>query len=471
MITPLFRNEESGLSMVHDISYSGLLVDLAEKIFVVATLSYLVMHSRHISGIWEGRKKTRNLIFPILLFGAFSIFGTYSGAILPNGSIVNIRDLGPMMGGLLCGPLVGVGAGVLGGVHRLLMGGENALPLCLATILAGLFAGLLHRWKKGRFIGVFRATFFAAAMEEIHIGILLLMARPFSKALDIALLAGPPLIVINALGMMVFSLIVRNIIRDRKTEEEKSLLNSELKRKNHDMEIAREIQKSFLPKEIPELEGYEMAATTRPAREVGGDFYDFFPLSNTASGFLVADVSGKGIPAALFMALSKILVRVCTSVESRPFAAIQLANEEICQYADSGMFVSLVYCILFHRERRLVYCNAGHNPGFLFRAESGEITWLRSSGPFVGLLEEIRLSDGSEILHPGDILVLYTDGVTEAHNMEGEMFGEKRLISLIREGGNLSAWEIKERILGEVETFTGDQPAFDDITLLVMKLI
>ncbi len=250
----------------------------------------------------------------------------------------------------------------------------------------------------------------------------------------------------------------------RRTHIEKERLQKEL-------EIARDIQQSFLPQVIPQIEGFELAAINIPAREVGGDFYDFIPITEDKWGLLIADVSGKGVPAALFMALSRTIVRTNTIGNLAISEAICKANEFLTEESQtSNMFVTLFYAVLDTKKRSLTYVNAGHNPSLVIKPATGEVIILEGKGIALGVMPDIDLEKREILLEKDDIVVFYTDGVTEGINEQEEEFGEERFIEVIKKNHNLPAQGIIEQIQQEIVTFSNNHPQFDDITLMVLKI-
>ena len=237
-----------------------------------------------------------------------------------------------------------------------------------------------------------------------------------------------------------------------------------------ELEIARRLQRRLLPEQPPEIAGYDIAADNLPAREVGGDFYDFIPVTQNHWGFAIADVSGKGMAAAMFMGLSRTIVRASTTGNLNIATALEQANELICRDSTSGMFVTLFYMIMAPGETTLRYVNAGHNPPLIFRRDGDTTIPLKGKSLALGVRHGITLEEGSVEIKSGDTLVLYTDGITEAINEKGAAFGEDRLIRIIREDGSLSAEELIRKIQADVIVFAGTQPQYDDITLLVVKV-
>lgn len=237
-----------------------------------------------------------------------------------------------------------------------------------------------------------------------------------------------------------------------------------------ELEIARGIQQRLLPQTAPKIEGMDLAAHNEPAREVGGDFYDFIPVMEDNLGLVIADVSGKGMPAAMFMGLSRTIIRASATGDPAATNAIKQANELICRDSTSGMFVTLFYAVLNTRWKRLRYVNAGHNPPMVFRKGSDEPIFLRAKGIALGVAHEIDLQELSIDLASGDTLVMYTDGITEAINEQEEAFGLERLIQVILSCRGWSSQAIIDQVQKEVISFAGSQPQFDDITLMILKL-
>jgi len=257
-------------------------------------------------------------------------------------------------------------------------------------------------------------------------------------------------------------------ITDRKEMEER------VARSNAELEIAGEIQQSFLPEVIPQVSGFDIAARSVMAKEVGGDFFDVIPfevmaLEQGTLGVLIADVSGKGVPAALFMALSRIVVRVNALWHRDVAKTIESSNNIITQDSKAGMFVTLFYGTLSERDRTLTYVNAGHNPPLVYRAADGSLERLLPTGIILGARLEREYAARTVAIGPDDVVVLYTDGITEAVDHDLQMFGEERLQALVRNYAGEPAGEILQVILDSVEAFATGEPQFDDMTVMVIK--
>ena len=452
-----------------DTSIGNTLIDLIKTACVIVAFAYVVTRTGFFTEILDKKFSFKNQAILILLFGALSIFGTYGGLTLPSGAIANIRDLGPMVAGLVAGPVVGLGAGLIGAVHRYFIGGFVCIPCSLATVIAGLLGGAIYKLNKGEFVAVWQAVLFAVFMELLHMGLTLLLARPYEEAVGVVKDVIVPMTVANATGVAIFAFIIRNLIVERRTAEEKESYRRELERTEYEMETARGIQQSFLPESPPRIDGFELAALNLPARQVGGDFYDFIPVPEGKWGIIIADVSGKGVPAALFMALSRTLVRANVADNRTAAQAMQKANHLISQEAKMGMFVTLFYAVLNPEKRLLQYVNAGHNPPFVIKKNSGDVILLRANGIAMGVMDEVSLEQKEIELASNDIVVFYTDGITEAINGAGEQFGEKRLIETINQNMDLPVKDLIGRVKDDVFAFAQGQPQHDDFTMVLLK--
>ena len=242
-------------------------------------------------------------------------------------------------------------------------------------------------------------------------------------------------------------------------------------RLNEELAIGHKIQLGLLPQSCPSINNWEFAAAYRPARHVGGDLYDFISLPGEPSqwGIVIADVTGKGIPAALFMACSRTILRNESINDCSPAAILRRANRSILQDIRYRLFLSVLYATLDTRSGRLVYANGGHDWPLWYRADPGEIQWLAASGFVLGAFHDVELKEVAITIMPGDALVFYTDGITDARDNNGNIFGEERLSAIVHTQAGGSAQELLDVILDEVERFSQGNPLFDDITLVVLK--
>jgi len=237
-----------------------------------------------------------------------------------------------------------------------------------------------------------------------------------------------------------------------------------------DMAFATSIQLSFLPQEMPKIEGLRFSAHYQPAREIGGDFYDFIPLDEDRIGILIGDVSGKGVASALFMARFTTAFRVLAIREQDPERLMRKANEIVCAQSCRGMFVTLLYMVLKKNCGNGVYVNAGHLPPIIWNGPEGRYATLRGSGgPPIGIVPDQHYPCGRMSLNPGDCILLSTDGLIEAKNDEGELFGWERIESCLS-AGDSEVESAKSRISFALSQFVGECLQADDITLVLAGL-
>jgi sigma-B regulation protein RsbU (phosphoserine phosphatase) len=242
-------------------------------------------------------------------------------------------------------------------------------------------------------------------------------------------------------------------------------------RMERELQMAREVQASLLPQETPQVPGWEFAACWQPAREVAGDYYDFIPLDDGQLGLVIADVSDKGMPAALFMACTRSMVRASLSGSFSPAEAIAHANRLICADASSGMFVTLFYTLLDPATAEVTYVNAGHNPPLLYRADQDQLTKLTRTGMALGVVADSPFEERTLHLHPGDFLLLYTDGVTDATDALEQDFGMERLERVVLDHRQASAPDMIALLDQTIHDFAGSTAPFDDIAIVVAKCL
>jgi serine phosphatase RsbU (regulator of sigma subunit)/transposase len=256
-------------------------------------------------------------------------------------------------------------------------------------------------------------------------------------------------------------------------EAQKNLLEQE--RLQQEMQVAQEIQHTLLPHETPAIEGYELASFYRSAKEVGGDYFDFVWVDDNILGIAVADVSGKGVPGSLVMTMIRTALRLEARGNRSAVDVMSKVNSFVTRDMKKGMFVTMFYVVLNSRQRIINYSSAGHNPLILYREENQQIYFLKPRGfplgidlPDPGLFAK-SLTQDHVSLKKGDLLLIYTDGITEAMNPQREQFGEKRLLDVVHQYHGLSADEFMKKLSEELENFTGNYPQNDDITCVAIK--
>ena len=246
-------------------------------------------------------------------------------------------------------------------------------------------------------------------------------------------------------------------------------VTAEKERIGAELNVATQIQADMLPRifpAFPDREEFDIYATMDPAKEVGGDFYDFFLVDDDHLAMVIADVSGKGVPAALFMVIAKTLIKNHAQNKDCPSAVFTQTNEQLCEGNDAGLFVTAWMGLLEISTGKFTYVNAGHNPPLLKHAD-GQFEWLKSRPGFVlAGMEGIRYREFTMELTPGDVLYLYTDGVTEATDANQELFGEARLQAALNEVSDLPVHKLLPKIKERIDSFVGEAEQFDDITML-----
>jgi sigma-B regulation protein RsbU (phosphoserine phosphatase) len=241
-------------------------------------------------------------------------------------------------------------------------------------------------------------------------------------------------------------------------------------RMEEELAIGRRIQLSLLPRGCPQAPGYEFAAGYRAAREVGGDLYDFIapPASPNEVHIVIADVTGKGVPAALYMAVARTLLHTFALEGHHPAEALRRVNQFIREDEATPLFLSAFYAVLDTDRHRLTYANAGHNLPALLR-HAGELELLESNGVLLGAFNGFAFEERSCIVEPGDAVIFFTDGITEARNPGGEFFDDERLEAVIGSRRWSSAEELVAAIVAAVDEFSAGAPQADDFTVVVVR--
>ena len=369
-----------------------------------------------------------------------------------------------MLSGFLGGPLGGIIAGLIAGLHRLSLGGITAQACVVATCCIGLICGILSKFDHNHITKPLWALFISAAMEAFHLGVVLIMVKPFETALDIVKQIALPFIAINSLGFAMMISIIKYTERQRNIVLEKKRMQSEL-------EVANVIQNSLLPsltEEYPGRSEVDVSASMDAAKEVGGDFYDVFFVDKDRIAFVIGDVSGKGVPAALFMANSKITLQNCIRDIPELSNAVEIANNALCARNDAEMFVTLWVGVLDLLSGEITYVNAGHNPPVTVM--DGKTDFLKAKSGFIlAGMEDIPYKEHMLTLNKGDMVYLYTDGITEAENKNHELFGEERLIEVFENSKDCSTEQIIENVKKSVDEFVNGCDQFDDMTMLCFR--
>jgi membrane protease YdiL (CAAX protease family) len=287
-------------------------------------------------------------------------------------------------------------------------------------------------------------------------------------------------ILIILLTVPVLQIILSSIKRDEFKYSYEGLPKhirriSERERMQKELEIARNVQMGLLPKSNPVLRGFDISGTCLPAKEVGGDYFDFVTLSPTKLGIAIGDVSGKGVPAAIYMTLTKGILQSHADETISPRLVLNKVNKLLYRNIEKNSFVSMFYAVLDTEQKKITFARAGHNPGIMINQKDGRNQELNTDGIALGLEEGAvfnrTLKEQTVMLAAGDTLVFYTDGFTEAMNQQKEEFGEERFIKLIAENRHLGAQKLIEWMFSNTRNFVKDMPQHDDMTIVVVKVL
>ena len=439
-----------------------IFVRLVSSLSVFIVIAGLIGGSDIVSSIVTSKSKRLHAFLIGVAGGAFGVYGNLSG-IDVNGAIVTIRDIGPMLAGFLAGPLAGIVAGLVAGIHRYTMGGITAEACVVATGLIGILCGWLSRDLQGRIFTPIWAFTVGVLMEGMHLIIVMLMVKPQETAEEICRQIALPFIFINATGFMMLIFLIKYIWNQRNLAEERTRLRSEL-------QAASVIQHSLLPTVTdrnPGCEELDLRASMKAAKEVGGDFYDFFFTDDTHLALVIADVSGKGIPAALFMANAKQTIQSYVRDYHDLSKAVYAANNSLCQNNDAEMFVTAWIGIINLDTGRLRYVNAGHNHPVLI---TDMPSYIRDrSGVVLAAMEGMPYTESVLEMNIGDKILLYTDGITEAENSSHELFGEDRLLECLMKSSGDSVEETMRKVDRGVAGFVKEHDQFDDMTMMCIE--
>ena len=248
---------------------------------------------------------------------------------------------------------------------------------------------------------------------------------------------------------------------------------NEKKRLDHDLEIARDIQRILLPSEAPAIDGFQISGINVPARQVSGDYFDYIQVDQDRLGVAIADVSGKGVPASLIMAICRSVLRAEAARNPSPADVLRKVNRQLYPDIKEDMFISMAYLILGHQQDGVTLARAGHDAPLWYKRQSQTVMPVKSPGMVVGIdsgsVFDRLTADFAVPLERNDCLVLYTDGVTETLNSEGDEFGVDRMMQSVRASANDSAQAIVKRIIEDVREFTGSVPENDDMTLIAIR--
>jgi sigma-B regulation protein RsbU (phosphoserine phosphatase) len=441
-----------------------------EEIQVEETLVFDFLH-----GLGEAFRETirPQELHRLIVEGATRILDAHGGALY-----VTDRTGGKLTPAFIsngCPPLVDVPSNILHQAAATPVALESYLRLHSITPGEGLIGRV---WQTGQFICL---NDFSEAPELTKLrgsafGSASVMAAPLRYGQqDLGVLA-----LANGPGGAPFSQSDFVVFKSLAEQSAFALYNAiiysmanEKKRLDHDLEIARDIQRILLPAEAPAINGFQISGINVPARQVSGDYFDYIHVDDERLGVAIADVSGKGVPASLIMAICRSVLRAEAARNPSPADVLRKVNRQLYPDIKEDMFISMAYLILDHERNGVTLARAGHDAPLLYKRNTQTVTPVKSPGMVVGIdsgnVFDRLTSDFAVPLERDDCLVLYTDGVTEALNSEGDEFGLERMAESVRASATDGAQAIVKKLIEEVRDFTGSQPQNDDITLIAIR--
>lgn len=451
-----------------------LLLSLINNVAVVLVVAYLVTRAAWFEETLGGEVSTSAQVKISVIFGLLGLYGTLSGITVMN-AVATTRTLGPLIGGLLGGPLAGLAAGVLASLYAWFAAADLArVPGVISTVAAGLAGGIFHvltTRRTGVHLEVTGAALFAMVVQIGHQTLMLLLIRPFPRAWELVNAIGLPMFLANALGTGIFFHFLNARNQERLTRLQRDLYLGQKLKIEGELSVAKEIQMAMVPKmhpKPPAWPGCSLFASLRSAREVGGDFYDFYLDPEGRLVFVIGDVSDKGVPAALFMAETRTLLKGMCEPGQLPHELLGRVNRELEDGNALNMFVTLFCAKLDFATGELWFSNAGHNPPLLLR-RSGAVEWLKlPPGLVLGAFQGSTFITEKIVLDPGDTLLAYTDGVTEAMDARGRMYSEPRLVEALRAMPGATPRQLVDGLVASVDAFAAGAMQSDDVTLMAV---
>lgn len=438
-----------------------LVLTLIEGMSVLIVVTYLLTRSQLYTAIIDQQFTLKNRLLILLIGGGFSVYGTLAGMHY-NDAILSVRNIGPGVAGLVAGPWVGLGAGIIGGLFRYSQEGFMALGGTLGPMAAGLIWGAVWLRRRGRHVSPIEAMLLAVLVEVVRTGFDLFFADPLDQTVQVLAVSVIPIMLANAAGMAIFVLMLGNVQHERTMLAAQGRLEGELS-------VARRIQLAGLPAGPLFLSEMQVAGRLLPALEVGGDFYDFFLLGDGQVFVTVGDVSGKGVPAALFMAMTASLIRSEAVPEATPSQVLAEVNRHLCRNNEAMMFVTIFCGVVTIGTGRITYASAGHLPPFLLDRAGLVTPLVCAKAPPLGVRETTAFLDQEALLLEGSTLLMYTDGVTEAERADGELFSTQHLCTVLSALKGRTAEEVVSAVFETVVTYQGGLPQSDDITLCAIS--
>lgn len=464
------------------------IVKLIGTVAVIDLIAVLMAGTHSFTKLAHSKSRLIRHVLLGVVGGLFGMFATVASSTVEGGAQVSVRDVGALLGGALGGPLGGLIAGGLAGLFRLLFpfmtGGKSLLdgttiPCAFSTLTIGIISGFFHEaFKKAKHRGLW-GLLMGFVAEVYHLSIVfaylcipmdvegLTPSHSVGEAWTVISQVALPFLIANSIAFGLLIYVFDKMRSYRDTEAHARQVEGELS-------VATNIQDSMLPKIFPNYPGREeftLYASMNPAKEVGGDFYDFFFVDDDHFAFLIADVSGKGVPAALFMVIAKTIIKNNVQSGLPLDEAMTKSNQQLLEGDDERMFVTCWIGVLEISTGELTYVNCGHNPPVMKFGDQPVGFVKDLSGFILAGSKKTKYKSYTRKLAAGDKIFLYTDGVTEAMNKSSEQFGEQRLLdTLSKVDPHIEAEPLVQEIGEAVKAHADGAEQSDDITMLAFRL-
>lgn len=435
---------------------------LLEKTFVIVGIAYLITKASFFGEILDKKFTKKNIFLLIIILGSLSIFANHTGADYL-GANANVRDLAPMVGGLIAGPFVGVSVGIIGAIDRFLLGGPTYIPCTIATFLAGLFSGIIYILNKGKFVGVFYAVLFSAFYEIFHI--ILVILTPYDLAFTIVKELSIPIILANSIGMLIFAIFISNEIKEREQAREMALYHEEAEFFEHELEVAHEIQDKFWKFQTTEIKGMEMEIIDMSIEIPKSHFYDVISDKTNKTSFVVGYVDDKTLLSSFIGThiLTEARERIKNDISL--IKMIKFLNWYLSIYKPFKIAISLFTAEFDPKTKILKYLNLGDMISMVYKSNSGEMDFLHKVSYYLGSKKLNNINEFEIILEKDDLIFILL--FKQTMNLSKQSTIKDSIGNLIKENNEMPLKELKMK----VEEFLNLKEGYNSqICILLLKV-
>jgi phosphoserine phosphatase RsbU/P len=442
--------------------FQEAIVVLLEKTFVIVGIAYLITKASFFGEILDKKFTKKNIFLLIIILGALSVFANHTGADYL-GANANVRDLAPMVGGLIAGPFVGVAVGIIGAIDRFLLGGPTYIPCTIATFLAGLFSGIIYILNKGKFVGVLYAVIFSALYEIFHIT--LVMLTPYDLAFTIVKELSIPIILANSVGMLIFAIFISNEIKEREQAKEMALYHEEAELYEHELEVAREIQDKFWKIQTTEIKGMEMEILDNSKDIPKRHFYDVFSDEMNKTSFVVGYVDDKTLLSSFIGTHILTEARERINNDISLIKMIKFLNWYLSIYKPFKITISLYTAEFDPKNKILKYLNLGDIISMVYQSNSGEMDLLDKFSYYLGSKTLNNINEFEIKLEKDDLILILL--FKETMNLSNQTTIKDSIGKLIKENNQIPLKELKMKVQ---EFFNINEGYDSQICILLLKV-